>query len=66
MAQRENELAEPRDDAAVRIIRLHEGDPLPDGARFSQIVGSELERTGRCSRRVYFVLLEQAASPDGN
>ena len=66
MAQRTNQLAAPRENAAPRIIRLHEGDPLPHGAQFCQIVGSKLERTGRWSRRVYLVLVEEAPPPDGN
>ena len=63
MAQRESQLAAPRDDAAPRIIRLHDCDPLPPGAQFCQIVGSKLERTGRWPRRVYLVLVEQVSSP---
>jgi hypothetical protein len=62
MAQLDDRLAAPRDDGATRIVSLHEGDSLPRGARFCQIVGSKLEQTGTGSRRVYLVLVEQMSS----
>lgn len=46
------------------IVRLREGDPLPPGARFCQIVGSVEEPIGASlrTRRVYLVLVEGVSS----
>ena len=47
------------------ILRLRAGDPLPQGAQFSQIVGSieEPVGSGTTLRRVYLVLVEGLSAP---
>ncbi|MBD0328789.1 MAG: hypothetical protein ICV64_01610 [Thermoleophilia bacterium] len=55
----------PSGGGRTAIARLREGDPLPEGARFSQILGTTEEPigTGTRTRRVYLVLVEWLSAP---